>query len=260
MRWFRAVGLVALFLGALGAYALAIAPFLDPTALSAADPSSWGTIGTGLLFAGLVGGPVRPLTYQMLAALGSPQTGGQPQALRWIYFDTDTVTSTVTRSITFFTTARGNKQLTNLETPGQMNAGNFFEICYLGFDILVGASETAAATAASGSLQDIQQIMLVNAPTFNIDYNGKNYGEFPLRFLHTSGGAQGAIASGATAPDLQVGNNSFPDGGWNWGGGLILCPGVGFSVTVTWNAIPTITQGPVKVSFWMEGVKSRPVS
>lgn len=249
-----AVAVVALLAG-VAAYALVLSLVVEPAQLPAPASLVAQGIGSGLLMVGAVGGPVRALTYDTLRSLGNPQLGNEPQAIRHILFDTDTVTSTVTTSITFFTTARGNKTLTNLATPGQLNAGEFFEIGALGFDIRGTTSEVAGA---GGILADIQEIMLGQAPVFTLIYNSKNYGPYPLSFLHTSGGAVGSLSTG-TQDTVQLGNNGVTDGGWNWGGGLILCPSVGFSVTVDFAAAPTITQGPLKVRFWMEGILSRNV-
>lgn len=247
---------MAIVVGVLAAFAGMAQLVAHPVPLELAATVNVRDLLPGIMLMGLVGGVPQALTYDELQGIANPQLAKEPQAIRWTYYDTDEITTAVTRNINYFTQARANKNLTNFPAIGQLTAGQYFKPSYLGFDLLVGVSETADNT---GTAQDIQNIMLQSNPVFTVTYNSKGYGPFPLSFLHTSGGAVGAVATG-TADTIQLANNGVTDGGWNWGGGLLLAPSVQFSVVVEFETIPVIVTGPLKAKFWMEGTLYRNVS
>lgn len=213
-------------------------------------------LGTGLA---LISIPVTPRTFQQLNQLANPVEAGQGEAIPHILYDTETYTSASTLTMSFFTTTKTDRTLSNMNTAGQLPDPQWFEIHNLGFDVLTDGTLNNAVSEA-GVYDDIQKLMLVARPTFTLQLSDKLYGPYPLRFLHTSGGAQGALTGTLAASNtIQFANNSIPDGGWNWRGAIIIPPKVGFNVTVQFATAQTLAIGNTPLSFWMAGVLQRRV-
>jgi hypothetical protein len=225
----------------------------------AGGDSSWLEL-LGLSMMGLIEPIITPKTKQQLAQIVDPQVvaGGQSEATPWVLYDTQLYTSAATTTQTFFATQQNDRTLSNLLQAGALTDPQYFEIFNLGFDVLQDLSTSAGAE--TGVLDDIQKLMLVGRPIFTLTISDKNYGPFPLSFLHTSGGAVGMGWGTFTAEEsIEYGNNSLPDGGWNWRGSVVIPPKVGFSVTVQWAAAQTLAAGNPQVRFWMAGCLHRRV-
>lgn len=205
-------------------------------------------------------GSIAPLvtskTRQQLEAISNPQVTGQSEAVPWVLFDTQTYTSAATTTLDFFADQQADRTLSNMLQGGALTDPQWFEIWNLGLDILNDLT-TAAGTEA-GILDDIQKLILVGRPIWTLTISDKNYGPFPVSFLHTSGGALGFGWGTFTAEEsIQYGNNSVPDGGWNWRGAVVIPPKVGFRVTLTWAAAQTLAGGNPPLRFWMAGALHR---
>jgi len=207
----------------------------------------------------MIGPNVVAKTFKELYRQANPQEVQQGEAISDVRFDTQTYTSATTTSLTFFSAAQTDPTLSNMPIGGQFPDPQWFEIHNIGFDFL-GAVATSAGNTAAGMAADIQLLMMVGRPIFTLVLSEKNYGQYPLSFLHTSGGAHGFGYGTLTAPNaVQVANNSLPDGGWNWRGSVVIPPKVGFSVRVQWSAAQTLTGGNPSLRFWMGGVLHRRV-
>lgn len=205
------------------------------------------------LVLGLIGTtPLVPRTFGELKQLAFPQSAQVPELIPHIIWDTLTYTSGTTTQLIFFRTAQGNPRLGNMLSGGMLQAPQWFEIHNLGFDILIDA--TTAAGGETGALDDVAKLMLVGSPTFQLVFQDKNYGPYPLSHLHGSGGPAGVGYGTFTAEEsIQVATNSYPDGGWDWKGRIVIPPMANFNVTVDWNAAQTLASGNSLVRFWMYG-------
>jgi hypothetical protein len=213
---------------------------------------------TGLLLVGAIGHPIQPYYRDQIAAFVNPQSAGQPEAVPWVLFDTQLYTSATTTQLTFFRTQQADATMSNMLQGGALTDPQHFQIYHLGFDVL--ADNTTEANGPTGILDDIALLMLVNRGTFTLDIQQKLYGPFPLSLLHTSGGPVGVIAGGVANEFIQSGNNSFPDGGWNWFGGVWIPPKVSFGVILNWSAATTFSDAANKnLRFWMSGTLYRSV-
>lgn len=208
----------------------------------------------------MIGQPIIARDRQELNNLAFPVEAGQPEAVPWIFYDTQTYTSAVTTTLTFFGAAQADRTLSNLNQGGQLPEPQYFEIYNLGFDVINDGSAVVGVTEV-GIADDIQKLMLVGRPIFNLEIANKNYGNFPLSALHTSGGVWTAIAAGNTAAtgNIQFANNSVPDGGWNWFGGVVIPPKQNFSITLVWSAAQTLAAGNPPLRFWLSGTLHRVV-
>lgn len=207
----------------------------------------------------MFGPPVIPRSFRELDQLISPEKYDAGEAIPYILYDTQLYTSGTTTEQTFFTQATNDRTLSNLGgAPGQLPDPQYFEIHNLGFDILADA--TTAAGTEVGALDDVAKLMLVGRPFFQMFISDKLYGNGPLSFLHTSGGPLGNGWGTFTAEEsIQVATNSYPDGGWNWQGGVIIPPKVNFSVVARWSAAQTLAIGNTQLRFWLLGILHRRV-
>ncbi|MGH7178477.1 MAG: hypothetical protein ACREJC_13950 [Tepidisphaeraceae bacterium] len=201
-----------------------------------------------------------PKTRQQLYALAYPETANQPEAISHILYDSQTFTSASTTTLTFFATQQSDPTLGNLDQAGAFTDPQWMELHNWGLDVLQDGSAVVGVTEV-GIADDIQKLMLVGRPTFTFFMSNKQYGPYPLSFLHTSGGVNATIAAGNTAAtgNVQFANNSYPDGGWNWRGNVIIPPKVGFRVVVTWSAAQTLAAGNPILRLWNAGVLHRRV-
>lgn len=205
---------------------------------------------------------VVPKTKEQLRALANPATANQPEALPWVLYSTKLYTSATTLTLSFFDKAEGGDlSLTNMEAPSSITDPKWFEIHYIGADILQDTS-TAAAVGGLGTYDDVAKLTLVGRPYWQIAISDKVFGPFPFSFLHGSGGPTGigygwgTIAAGES---VQGAVNGIFDGGFHVGGSIILPPNTGFTFPVTWSAAQTLQAGNPYIRVWMAGVMHRRV-
>ena len=189
--------------------------------------------------------PVIPRTkdalIQMATAPGGPNMS---EAVPWMLNDTETYTSTATVELRFFATTKNSRQLSNMETAGQLPTPQFFEAYYQGLDLLVPPSTTAALD----SWGDVWALVFgtgtaaQGGPSWTLLMSGKQYGPFPLSTLHGTSGPHGnGYGSTVAGGFIEYGQNSVPDGGWCWNGSLMIPPTVGFNIVCQWPAAVTLT-------------------
>lgn len=206
----------------------------------------------------MFGPPVIARTKDELIRAANPEQFGDGETIPFCLFDTQLYTSGTTTEQTYFTAAQADRTLSNLQGGSQLPDPQFFEIHNLGFDILADA--TTGAGGETGALDDVAKLMLVGRPFFVVTISDKIYGNGPLSLLHTSGGPVGNGWGTFTAEEsIQVATNSYPDGGWNWQGGVIIPPKVGFNVVIRWSAAQTLAIGNTQLRFWMLGLLHRRV-
>lgn len=211
--------------------------------------------------------PIKGRTKIELNSMSKPQMLGELEACPWIFYDTQIFTSASSLSLTFFQTLQTNKSLGNLPAAAFIPIPNYFELFGLSLDIAIAPSVTAAASAPAGALQDMYRILNGDAPTtgaelpyITLDKNGKPYGPYPLKALHSLGGPVGnGWGTETTATTGQYANNGVFDGGFPFNGSIVFAPQEPFSWTMTWGGLVTLTASPVALTLSMIGVYHRKV-
>jgi len=204
------------------------------------------------------GPPVVALTKGELDRIANPEDFQEGETVPFCLFDTQLYTSGATTELTYFTAAQADRTLSNLQGGSQLPDPQYFEIHNIGFDILADA--TTGAGAETGALDDVAKLMLVGRPFFVLTISDKLYGNGPLSLAHTSGGPVGNGWGTFTAEEsIQIATNSYPDGGWNWHGGVVIPPKVGFSCVIRWSAAQTLAIGNTQLRLWMLGLLHRRV-
>lgn len=184
--------------------------------------------------------PLTPKTEATLKAQADPSSvpGGQRQALAHILYDTQPYPAAGANNLTFFTVARANRFLSNLDTPGALQSGQFLEVYAIAVDLFTPAA-LANAQADLFAMLYGTAVAALGGPTLELEYNSKLYGPWPLRAFHGLGGVTGF----STFAGAETANNSHPDGGFYLAGpdpmfgGLTFGPNQGFSVTLRWPAL-----------------------
>lgn len=203
--------------------------------------------------------PIRPKTVAQLKRLSSPQQASDGESIPHTMFDTQTYVSGTTTTLVFFNTQQPDPTLGNLEQAGAFTDPQWMELWCWQFDILLDAS-LSDVNLPTGAGDDIQKLMFVGRPVFTLSISNKNYGQYPLSQMHTTGGAVGfGYGAAAATTGVQVANNSYADGGWNWNGSVVIPPKVGFKVSVQWAAAQTLNNGNTLLRMSNTGVLHRRV-
>lgn len=205
--------------------------------------------------------PVKAKPRQVLAVQANPEAANQPEALPWVLYDTQPWTTAVTFNTTHFGAQQNDPTLSNMEGPGQLPDPQFFEIWYWGVDFLLASINAAAPAATVSHWADIIQFLWTQRGTWEFNISNKKTGQFPLSFMHGSGGPQGfGYGNSATTARFEYGNNGPADGGFCTAGAITIPPKLGFNVILRTFAAPTLTAGsPLNVRTWMAGVLHRRV-
>ena len=198
--------------------------------------------------------PVRARTLQKLARMAQPQTveGGQSEALAWQIYDTVAYLDGVTTNQTFFTTARANRFLSNLNGNG-FPTPQYFEAYFWGLDILYPPG-AAAWTDVWGLLNGLGA---GGAPVWSFTLANKEMGPFPLRGLSSMGGITG-YGEAAAAP-IQYANNGTLASTFASDGAVVIPPNQTFEINLRWPAPIPVTPAAVELQVWVAGVLHRRV-
>lgn len=207
----------------------------------------------------MIGPQVRAKTRQQLMAIANPETTGQPEAIPHVLYDTQLYTSASTVAMQFFASQQPDPTLSNMDQAGTLPDPQFFEVWNLGCDLLIDGT-LSSVNVEDGALDDVAKFFMLARPVFTLVIASKNYGPYPLSFLHTSGGPFGVgYGAAAATTGVQFGTNGPPDGGWNWGGAVVIPPKGSFRVNVSFASAQTLRSGNTQVRFWMGGVLHRRV-
>lgn len=197
-----------------------------------------------------------PRTWDALARRANAVNAGQPEAVPYILFDTQTYVDNTSTTLSFFQTLQSDKTLGNLDQAGTLPSPNFFEIEGIHCDFL---NVNAAGATPVGPLNDILLLQNTNRGTFILTISGKEYLRIPLTALHPLGGAIGTVAGTTTANTMEYYALGGPiDGGFYVGKSLILQPSQSFGARIDWSAASNTT-GNVNIRVSLSGVMHRRV-
>lgn len=204
--------------------------------------------------------PVVPKSQADLIAMANP-SGADMVGYRAPLYDTQLYTSAATLNMAFFTNSNADKTMSNQKgNGGQFPANMYFIPTYMSFDVLADASIAAASTEL-GILDDINKLLNIARGTATITIGSTALPPIPLRYLHSAGGATGALAGTWTAPNaVQVGTAGVQDGGYFCYGSFIISPLQPFSVAVNFASAQTLNVGNINLVISFDGTWYLPVS
>lgn len=205
--------------------------------------------------------PIKARSIEELQRLSTPHAvaAGQSEAIPYVLFDSQTYTSAVDTSLTFFQQVQSDKTLSNMMASGQLVADYYLEIWGINLDIIIPAS--SSATGLTGAWADMDDLMWTGRPTFRFEMNDKNIGPFPCSYFHASGGIQGYgyNENSAGAVKDEFANWGIFDGGFWVGGSVIIPPQSGFLVELRWPLAVTLLLGNPLIRVNLVGTMHRNV-
>jgi hypothetical protein len=161
----------------------------------------------------------------------NPQNAGQPEAIPWVYYDTQNIATATAGPYAFFAQTQADKTLSNLEQAGTIPDPFYFELEAVNCDFLV--DPTLTATVPGGVLGDITEILNIQRAVFVFTFAGKEYLRIPLTYLHASGGPNAVLSGTFAAPLIaEFAVNSYPDGGFYIGKRITIPPKQSFSAQI----------------------------
>lgn len=199
---------------------------------------------------------VRPKTRAQLERAVNPQSANQPEAISWVYYDTQSLATASAGPLNFFTSVQADRTLGNLEQPGTIPDPFYFEIVSIGIDFLV----VPDISATFGPIADLANFLHTTRATFTFALAGKEYLRIPATFL-TCSGAPVANATGSTTAGqiFSVPTNGVAGtGGFKVNKSIVIPPKQSFVTRIELGAASTLT-ATRNIRLWMAGVLHRRV-
>lgn len=204
-----------------------------------------------------------PYPKAQLDERATPSDPSQPEVFPDVLYSTVTFSNADTGPFVFFGTVESDKTLSNQQQQNALPLTQYFIIHYVTCDILRTPSAGTDA-AVNPAISEMEDILKGQRAIVQLTINAKTYGPFPLMMAGSSGGTTGfAYAEGATAAgnNVAVVNNGTPgQGGFPYGGALILSPQTNYDAIVTLKTGGLITvAADLPVRLGLVGVRYRQV-
>lgn len=201
--------------------------------------------------------PIVAFTYDQLNLDSRPGNAQQPEAIPYVWYDSQDFASSWT-SVSFFSATNSDPTLSNIEQGNTFSAEQYFRWFAVTLDWLIAAT-SQASSGAPVIVDDLLQILNGARAIFNLNIAQKKYSQIPLHAIHSSGGIFVNYQLG-TPSSSGLGNyasNWYPDGGYNIGGSIVFPPKQTFTCTVTGVAATLGATRKGRIS--LHGVLYRPV-
>jgi len=206
-----------------------------------------------------------PIEYEKY----NTQYAGEKEIIGAMLWDTQTYTSDVTTSLSFFNAVRATLDLGNMRQAGALPAPEAFLIRAIRFYVKQN-QPLAVLRAAPGNIQTGSAIdnvaQLINTGVLSIVIAAKNYGIYPLWKIPAGGGVKALLDADGDVSTVGVFADYGQAGGFHARNAftlarpLFLAPQINFRVDVTWPAPLTLTTDiTVKLTVALEGDLIRPV-
>lgn len=187
----------------------------------------------------------------------SPFSGYKNVVDQSFWFRSVLPAATATNQLTFFNTAPGNKNTTNILTPNMLPGDNDFVIMAIRVDIeeMIESAGVVATATAPGSMALIRRGFL------EMKFDDETGFQTLVRDLPGGGGISGLYADGAAQTHWL--SHGVPDRR-NFRGlmrPLRIRPRKTFSLTISWvQAITTAAAQAIPVIVWLDGFYSKDVA
>lgn len=202
--------------------------------------------------------PIRPMTYEALAAAARPTSAGQPEAYAQTLYDTQTYTDNSTTTLRFFGAAQTTANLGNLGQAAQLPAGSWFAIEYIRLNAWTAAPISTAAGGVTGDIDDLLRMFYTSRPFLAMTYNGKPYGPWPAHSALGNSGGLDVFGYGTFTAEESI-QTAQPKGeGIYIGGSILIMPLTEFYFDLTFAAVADIT-ADYRIQLQLVGTRYRPV-
>ena len=241
------------------AFGVALAVLLVLPHAAHATPSI-GLVPSALMSIGLMGAmkyPTQASSYDSLFQNANVTNATVPEAIPWIYYDSQDFTSGI-QSVNFFSAAQNDLTLGNIEQPNTIAGEKYFMLYAITFDFLMGPANLGSSASAP-QFDDAHTIMETARAILTLTLADKLIFRIPLAACHAIGGYQAWIGGSgfAGAAVFNSVQNMASDGAWWCDGAIILPPRQTFQFNVQ---LATNTLNATrKCRLALHGVSYRPV-
>lgn len=188
-------------------------------------------------------------TKASLRAMVSPQSvpGGNLQAIPYVLFDTQTVTSGLTTQLNYFQAVQADQTLGNMNAGGQLPIDTWLEVEWMFITPIVPSA--SIGTGSVGPWGDMDALMHTGRPTHTLTIQDKDYGQLPCSFYGAEGGWEGfgynqeITTAGIVAPVSEEYANWGRGVGFWVGGQITIPPQAGFNARIRWDVAPVLPSG-----------------
>ncbi len=212
----------------------------------------------GISAMGFMKYPTQASSYDQLFQNANVTNATVPEAIPWIYYDSQNFVTAGT-AVTYFAATNADTSLCNIEQPNTIAGEKYFMLYAITFDFLMGVSNLGSSSTAP-QFDDAHQIMETAHPALSMILADKLIFRIPLAACHAIGGYQAWIA-GSNFSGSQIFNsvqNQASDGAWWCDGAIILPPRQSFQISVNTNTAWTLT-ATRSCRLSLHGVLYRPV-
>ena len=150
-------------------------------------------------------------TKAALRSQVSPQSiaGGNLQAIPFVLFDTQLVTSGTTQQLNYFQAVQTDKTLGNMWSGGMLPVDTWLEIEWMFIWPMIRPD--SVATGMIGAWGDYDAAFIDERPTHTLTIQDKDYGQLPVSFFGQEGGIGGFGYNEAAAGTVHP---PTPGRGW----------------------------------------------
>jgi hypothetical protein len=188
------------------------------------------------------------------------QMGTGLEVIPHMLYDTATYTDNTTTSLPFFTTNRATADLSNMQTPGQLQNGQTFlaQAISIYCKTQVTTDDAGAAGAFASIFNDV--VLLSNTGIMRMVIGEKRYGPWPLWRLPASTFTKGVLATaGAEAANLVHDYGQLDGPLYSLFPNLLISPLQQFNVTLEWPAGAVNLTGNVVMEVLLDGQLARTI-
>lgn len=191
------------------------------------------------------------------------QYQGDKEAIGWCWWDVNNYVTAATATLSFFTTMKATRNLSNMKLAGQLPMPSAFFLRAIRvqiYDLPYDEALVAAPAVQTGQLND--HTRLLENGVGQLYVGDKLYGEWPLWMLPAGGGIvskMGIIAASV----LDYNTNGFPDprAVYTLSKPLFIAPQINFRFDCIWPAGPEVLVSISPKPIWVgiDGDLIRPV-
>ena len=200
-------------------------------------------------------------TKAQLRAMVSPQSvgGGNLQAIPYVLFDSQLLTSGTTQQMNFFQSVQADKTLGNMWSGGMLPVDTWLEIEWMW--VYPQIRPDSVTTGMIGAWGDYDVAMIEERPTHTLTIQDKEYGQIPASFFGQEGGQGGFGYNEAAAGVVHQDYVTHGQGRGFWvGGQIIIPPQAGFLAQIRFAGIVTTASArDFRITVGYQGTLHRPI-
>jgi hypothetical protein len=169
--------------------------------------------------------PINSATYQALFTAANVTDGTVPEAIPWIYYDTQNMASSWSTT-SYFAATNSDTSACNIEQPQTIAGEQYFMLYAITFDFLMGSSIITPDTGSSpaGQIDDARTIFEIAHAALQVFLSQKLILRIPLMACHSIGGYEWFVAGTPSSSGLWNTVQNMKSDGAFWCDGAFIFP------------------------------------